>query len=1424
MKNLPCTTRAFDAVHRPPNETSPTDSFKGALGRWTRGILCVIAFLFAASTAHAGLSFELHFYRTDEGRTYSFYTPLYTNSLSPAAPLGTYIISSPHQPTNGSVRAFVLSESGISDTDGDSENFYGDFNSAIYQITNGNWTLLFTNATTTNVFRFAISAPTMSSNMLPATILDFPVIGTSILTNDTNFSWQGPVTWPATGVGEIYNNSDYFSASDLSAAQTNWNVDPPFSPGPNYNFFLRYLYTNSTLFTVTTPTNTNSSQPFSGWDSEAVLETGFNEPFNVVASHGTPSRGHTLLADYTFEDNSPYVHDFSGNNNNTSYAWYIDGMPPTIVTNDAAAGMYAGGLGGSGWFTPSPALSNLFAGSFSISAWVKTTNVFGSDTSDQYSSAGIVSALGGDYDNSVAPMMQSGHKLGFYTGGLGQNVLYSHADITTGQYVHVVTTRDQQTGEKKIYINGVLDASVFASTGLLSGSDPNGFSIGYNNGNVFSGQVDEVQLYSGVLSGNEVALLHSYPGTNAPDILQLNVPVARYDFEDTNNPVTDSSGHNNNGYYSDSSDSTNDVASTNSAVGTYAREFFGNTYIYFVGFPMLSNALSGNFSVTAWVKTTNSVNEDVDNAYWGNPVLFTFGNGTNGAIPLSITGSKAAFTISNPDGNDTTIHSVTSVNDGRYHFIAVTRNQTSGVMRLYVDGFLEASATANTAPIQTPDAIFLGGGAMDYTGLMDDVRIYADALTADDVTTLAANGGTTFSIALGTTNIVWSTNGDTGWFVETTNTYNGTAAAAQSGSVIDPQTSTLSATVTGPGNLSFVWQNPTFGNLDLEFDIDGQYQNDIGSYTDWTQDGPYRIGPGQHTITWTVFPNGDTDPSESAFLGQVTFVSTYLVAHYDFDDLNANYPLDVSHNGNDMDYAYGYNGGGFDMTNDVAAGPGALNFFENPDFSFSGGLLGWNNTPAGLLSTLAGTFSISLWIKTTNHTANVGDIASDGACIIAGDVSGDANDLTPVALTGGAVAFGTGGTPGDDTLTSAKLVNDGQWHHIVVTRDQLTGQKRIYIDGAEDTASPGMGSTAFLSDPQLLSFCTRLNAASANPATPGPANSYDGLLDDVQIYSRVLTGSDVAFLYAHPGLEVVATTQEPVPVDVEIRLEFHRARDYGGSGVEFFLFPEIVSMSPAPTTYAGVYSPHGNFYGTYGTNASSGSGVYTSLDQILQECNSTNWRLVINGGSPNERDLRFAVTVTGLDTNTLPLVSIYSPTNGSVNVATNPVFYWSGPANYGGMDVVASLPNLQNYSAFLPVTATNWLSGPKLDYGTNQFGVTYTNSFPTVTISIPTDPLTSQQVSNWVASAALYTSANSTFVVGASGPAPVQLVPFHQTVGNFQFSFVTLAGRPHTVQARTNLTAGAWVDVTNFIGDGGLWQFTFPRTNSLPRFFRVQTQ
>ena len=130
-----------------------------------------------------------------------------------------------------------------------------------------------------------------------------------------------------------------------------------------------------------------------------------------------------------------------------------------------------------------------------------------------------------------------------------------------------------------------------------------------------------------------------------------------------------------------------------------------------------------------------------------------------------------------------------------------------------------------------------------------------------------------FNTDLGTSNLPWATMGDTAWFTESTNTYNGATSADQSGMVTNSQASTLSVVVSGPGVLTYYWSCLASGSFICEFDVDGNYSNNISGNTAWQQDGPYAIGPGPHILSWTAYANGDTDPTEAGFLANVSFVN-----------------------------------------------------------------------------------------------------------------------------------------------------------------------------------------------------------------------------------------------------------------------------------------------------------------------------------------------------------------------------------------------------------------------------------------------------------------------------------------------------------------------------------------------------------------------
>lgn len=871
---------------------------KTLLTHLARRLICP-GFLFLilccpATRVHAGLTLELNVIRYHQ-YGYYFYSYLNTNNTGASALFGDYFIASYGYPTNGSSTLYRFDANGFNQISGGSSG-YGDFDGMRHELTNGLWSLSVTNATSTNVYRFKVTV-NISSNDLPYVNILFPTDGSLNVTNHPTFHWTGPTN---------YNNLIVYqgpNSATLPPTQTNW-LGPVLHQGLN-GFTPHYDSNSTTAVVASLPTN-NAAQSVSGWVSTTHLQDYATAIF-TVGTPDTSGTAHTLVAHYPFDaTNGPVLDagvDTSGNGHDLTFAGSFGSQAGTNMTADSAAGIGAvqfqngdNNSGGFlGWTDPTPpALLSALAGDFSISCWIKTTqNNFGWDEAPAYYGAGIVAADSGGLANDLVPLALTGSKLGFNTGGDSEDVtLNSTAVVNDGNFHHIVITRNRATGQKVIYVDGAFDSFSSGSTNLLDvpqkltigalseagNSDPDDGS--YYQG--FDGILDDLQIYSGVLSSNEVAQLFANPGTTADQIITVPL-IGRYNFEITNDIFTagtDTSGNGNDANCSTGNGGTNsDTFSTDAAIGTYAREFKGDTAICFyqgsTTFNNISNALTGSFSWTAWVKTTNSVDSDFANAYFGQPILAGYSSGLDQLI-FSITGSKLAFTTGNPNGgSDTTLHSATTVNDGSYHFVAATRNATTGLMRIYVDGSLEASAISTNGPrILTYGLTLAGGNAYNFNGLLDDVRIYGGELSPAEIATLSGNSYNDFNDALETTGFNWSNTGTTSWFVQTTNTHDA-VDAARSGPVVNSDSSILTTTVTGPGTLTFWWssiaEDPNF-SFDYEFAIDGNFQDDIYGNTAWHQKGPYNLGPGTHTLTWGVFAYGDTDPTQAGYLDQVSFV------------------------------------------------------------------------------------------------------------------------------------------------------------------------------------------------------------------------------------------------------------------------------------------------------------------------------------------------------------------------------------------------------------------------------------------------------------------------------------------------------------------------------------------------------------------------
>lgn len=569
------------------------------------------------------------------------------------------------------------------------------------------------------------------------------------------------------------------------------------------------------------------------------------------------------------------------------------------------------------------------------------------------------------------------------------------------------------------------------------------------------------------------------------------------------------------------------------------------------------------------------------------------------------------------------------------------------------------------------------------------------------------------------------------------------------------------------------------------------------------------------TIDDVQIYSGILNPSNVAFIYQNPGTpaaprSSGLVAHYAFDNTN-NVGADTSGNRFDLDFNGDFDGDGVTLTNDAKAG-GYAAFFDGGSF------LSYNSTPTNVLKALAGDFTLTVWLKTTNTYGNNSDLGYAGLGIVAADIPGSFNDLVPMAQTGGAIGFNTG--PDDDTLNSSAQVNDGKYHQVTVTRQLATGQKQIYLDGALDGSDTA--STNLLNDPVIIAVGSQIDASRSDPNNTGPGNYYSGLLDELQLYSRVLSAGEIAWLYQHPGAAISGPVAAAPPVSVNMTLTIYREQDPVFGNI-FVCFPFFNTVSPSLITTNSINSPNNEFNTTQTPgNASSGSGILSSLDQVISECTNGLWTLNINQGDPSAQVFHFTVSISGLATNILTPVGILVPTNGAIGVATNTPFAWSGgAASFSTLNVSKQIYGGGNSASLaLAPSATNWPAPPTLDPGTNRFDVDYIdNDFPGISFTVPVDGY-GHPVSNWVTQVVLHSTSYSAFVVGLPR---VYLLDTTGVGTNLQFTFTPVIGRTNYIESSTNLAAQAWTPYTNFVGDGSVQTIVVPANNPALRFFRLRT-
>ncbi|MCP5303552.1 MAG: tandem-95 repeat protein [Pseudomonadales bacterium] len=520
--------------------------------------------------------------------------------------------------------------------------------------------------------------------------------------------------------------------------------------------------------------------------------------------------------------------------------------------------------------------------------------------------------------------------------------------------------------------------------------------------------------------------------------------------------ATDSSGNNYDGTLSgnaviDTTDSTDQVGE-----GKLSLDGTGD----FVDLSAHASSFSGmtKGTVSAWVKFTNTTRGTIFDLNDGGNSNFAALFVNNGLLNWQVTVNGITRILEK---------STVALNDGAWHHIALTTNGSGN--QLYVDGIaLTGSAVSYTNGNASSTQFFsnllnvsgLQIGAYDngliggeFTGLIDDVRVYDHALTTGEITTLATNYSLANSVPGGQT-----TNEDTTLTFNSANS-NLISITDKSGEnlVVTLSVDNGTTTLSGTTGLTFTAGD---GTADTTMTFSGTVGN-INAALDGLQYDPTADYNGSATLTLST--------------ANSTLVSLEIDAN-----LQARYTFEG--NANDVAPGTAQNGtltNGATIVTDGTRGQ-VLSLDGVNDYVKVTGLFG---KPSNV--------TLAAWVNLTSA-------GSSGAMVIS---LGDSVSL--VADSAGRLVgtYYAGGTWPPVQFTGT-LAGAG-WHHLAFTFNDTANVATLYLDGA---------AVATLSTTDSINYTLGTDTYIGKHANGNTNFNYAGKIDDARIYDRALSASEVAKL------------------------------------------------------------------------------------------------------------------------------------------------------------------------------------------------------------------------------------------------------------------------------------------------------------------------
>jgi len=462
---------------------------------------------------------------------------------------------------------------------------------------------------------------------------------------------------------------------------------------------------------------------------------------------------------------------------------------------------------------------------------------------------------------------------------------------------------------------------------------------------------------------------------------------------------------------------------------------------------------NANFSIELWVKFTEA---GVITVFIGRDDPSTL---TQWWIGHNETGQLEWY-LQASDGSIGDMVTSVSYNNGQWHHVVAVRDGSQGKNYLYIDGIpqnMNVSLTgtlASTANISIGCLIYNDSPDYFFTGSLDEIATYNRILTPAEITS-HYNNARLYQIGY--------CDGDSPILLSSPSIY---ATVGQQ----------YRYDVDASGNSSPVYsllEKPT-----------GMAIDQTSGLITWTPSSANQNG---HVVVKATNDKGSVEQSFNIFIAEAPACRSNLLAYWNFDESGstpyadniAGYKL----NGAGANHSSGLvnNGLSFDGVND------SLNLKDNAEPSLI--FFDFDNIPS---------FSFEVWMKSSatpsttmvligrnqvgNHTQYWVGVNPDGT------VGFYLSDYPPVNST----AYIEGGS----TL-------NGAWHHIVATYNATTNDMKLFVDKTM-VAETNQNFSNFggISD---------LNIGYLN--TPIDKFWYQGLMDEVAVYSTALTDAQIASNY-----------------------------------------------------------------------------------------------------------------------------------------------------------------------------------------------------------------------------------------------------------------------------------------------------------------------